>query len=71
MCAEAKPQDCHRSKMIGPALQEVGIELMHVCEDGRSVKSQSEVMALLAGGQLGLFGPEMPLTSRRRYRPRR
>ncbi|MCY4170886.1 MAG: DUF488 domain-containing protein [Bacteroidetes bacterium] len=54
MCAEAKPEQCHRSGMIGEALAEEGIEVEHLLNDGRSM-SQEKVMNIRTGGQEELF----------------
>jgi uncharacterized protein (DUF488 family) len=54
MCSEQKPQECHRSKLIGNSLREQGIEVAHIDEAGR-IKSQTQVDELLLGGQLSLF----------------
>jgi len=67
MCSEGRPEDCHRSKMIGEALAEAGIAVRHIDEQGRLL-SQLQVMDRLTGGQLDLFGGP-PLTSRKRYAP--
>jgi uncharacterized protein (DUF488 family) len=34
LCSESKPAECHRSKLIGPALQYNNIPLMHIDENG-------------------------------------
>src|SRR4051812_26651413 len=34
MCSEEKPQECHRSKLIGETLCEQGIEVRHIDEEG-------------------------------------
>ncbi|MBV9281131.1 MAG: DUF488 domain-containing protein [Chloroflexi bacterium] len=69
LCSESRPQDCHRSKLLGVALAEEGIVVMHLDEDGTPV-SQQEVMDRLLGGQLSLFD-DLPVgktaKSRRRY----
>jgi len=67
MCSEGHPENCHRSKMIGEALAEVGIAVRHIDEQGRLL-SQVQVMDRLTGGQLDLFGGPT-LTSRKRYAP--
>ena len=54
MCSEQKPEECHRSKLIGHTLQEKGLEVAHIDETGR-LKSQEEVDQALTGGQLSLF----------------
>jgi uncharacterized protein (DUF488 family) len=67
MCSEGKPEQCHRSKMIGEALAAAGIPVAHIDEDGRLL-TQAQVMDRLTGGQLDFFGGPM-LTSRKRYGP--
>jgi uncharacterized protein (DUF488 family) len=59
MCAEAKPQECHRSKLIGETLCEENIEVAHIDETGK-LKTQQEVTDLLEIGecQLSLFGDQ-------------
>lgn len=54
MCSEQKPEECHRSKLIGYTLRERGIEVAHIDESGK-LKSQAEVDHALTGGQLSLF----------------
>jgi uncharacterized protein (DUF488 family) len=46
MCAEAKPQECHRSKLIGETLVAQGIAVEHIDEAGEK-KGHNEVMRLL------------------------
>jgi uncharacterized protein (DUF488 family) len=67
MCSEGKPELCHRSKLIGKLLDERGISVLHIDENG-DLLSQAEVIARLTGGQLNLFG-EPDFTSRKRYEP--
>ncbi len=42
MCAELRPEKCHRSWMLTPPLQDHGFEVLHVTENG-DLKSQEEV----------------------------
>jgi hypothetical protein len=71
LCSESRPQDCHRSKLLGVALAEEGIEVMYLDEDGTPL-TQQEVMDRLLGGQLSLF-EDLPagkaVKSRGQYRP--
>jgi uncharacterized protein (DUF488 family) len=67
MCSEGRPEQCHRSKMIGEALAAAGIPVRHIDEDGHLL-TQNQVMDRLTGGQLDLFGGPV-LTSRKRYGP--
>jgi hypothetical protein len=34
MCAELDPASCHRSTLIGAALDEHGVEVVHILGDG-------------------------------------
>lgn len=65
MCSEGKPEMCHRSKLIGASLDEMGIPVLHIDEND-ALQSQDAVIARITGGQLGLFG-ELEFTSRKRY----
>jgi len=42
MCSERKPQDCHRSRLIGKTLLGKGINLQHINEQGEII-SQSQL----------------------------
>ena len=68
MCSELRPEQCHRSKLIGKVLAERGIRLRHIDADGRLVE-QATVIERITGGQLDLFGenPQV-LRSRGIYR---
>jgi uncharacterized protein (DUF488 family) len=66
MCSEGKPEQCHRSKLIGQELAGLGIPVVHIDENDALVQ-QEDVIFELTDGQLSLFGdPEF--TSRKRYR---
>ena len=68
MCSESKPEECHRSKLIGQELLNKDISLKHIVSDKR-VKSQQTVMNELTKGKgtVDLFGNEMDFTSRKSY----
>ncbi len=66
MCSEGKPAECHRSKLIGESLSELGIPVAHIDEND-TVRTQADLMLDLTEGQLNLFG-EHDFTSRKRYR---
>jgi uncharacterized protein (DUF488 family) len=70
MCSEGRPEECHRSKLIGETLDAQQIQVCHIDEDNRPC-TQAEVIQRLTGGQMDLFGPPT-FTSRKRYvsRPR-
>lgn len=65
MCSEGKPENCHRSKLLGVSLTDLNIPVAHIDENNQ-LKTQVEVIVQLTGGQLGLFG-EPAFTSRKRY----
>ena len=69
LCSEGKPEQCHRSKMIGEALAAADIPVRHIDEDGQLL-TQLRVMDRLTGGQFDFFGGP-GLTSRKRYGPGR
>lgn len=69
MCSEGKPEQCHRSKLIGESLAALGIPVAHIDENDE-LRSQDEVIQRLTGGQLSLFG-DYEFTSRKRYGPAR
>lgn len=65
MCSEGRPEECHRSKLIGMVLQSMGIEVAHIDFDGK-LRNQESVIDALTDGQMHLFEPS--LTSRKRYK---
>jgi hypothetical protein len=68
MCSEGKPENCHRSKLIGQTLTAEGFEVLHI-DDNNVVISQKDVLSRLTGGQPSLFGDDFfSFTSRKRYR---
>ncbi len=66
LCSEGNPGQCHRSKLIGVALSEKGIEVVHLLPDGTK-RTQAEVIAELTEGQGELFPTHF--MSRKQYRP--
>jgi hypothetical protein len=67
LCSELRPEQCHRSKLIGATLAAEGIDVAHLDENDAPL-TQQEVMLRLNRGQPSLFGDDfMPLTSRKRY----
>ncbi len=68
MCSESKPEECHRSKLIGQELLNKEISLKHIVSDKR-VKSQETVMNELTKGKgtVDLFGNAKDFTSRKSY----
>ena len=69
MCSELRPEQCHRSKLIGKHLEQVGISVLHVDENGSRI-CQSELIARITGGQEDLFGNSAQTSrSRGKYKP--
>jgi uncharacterized protein (DUF488 family) len=64
LCSEGKPWQCHRSKLVGAALLDEGIEVLHLLPDG-GIRTQDEVIQELTGGQGSLFGDHF--VSRKAY----
>lgn len=54
LCSEARPQDCHRPKLLAEMLVERGIRLSHIDERCELVE-HSEIAAKLRGPQLSMI----------------
>lgn len=54
MCSEGRPQECHRSKLIGTTLEAMGIEVRHIDETGE-LRTQAAAMDDITHGQLSFF----------------
>jgi uncharacterized protein (DUF488 family) len=65
MCSEGKPENCHRSKLIGATLADFGVDVVHIGAQEEEL-SQAEVLARIAPSQPNLFGTR--LASRKAYR---
>lgn len=68
MCSESKPEECHRSKLIGQELLKKHISVNHIISFDK-LKSQEMVMNELLKGKStrDLFGNEIDFTSRKSY----
>jgi len=68
MCSETKPEECHRSKLIGQELLKQNISMVHIVSSERT-KEQIEVMNEVTKGVgvIDLFGIETSFTSRKKY----
>lgn len=40
LCAEERPEHCHRSRLIAPALEAKGLRVMHLLHDGTAIPHQ-------------------------------
>jgi uncharacterized protein (DUF488 family) len=65
LCSESQPSQCHRAKLVGAALADEGINVLHLLPDGAS-RTQSEVIAEITNGQGNLFSEDF--VSRKVYR---
>lgn len=66
MCSELRPENCHRSKLVGEELARIGVPPCHIDADGRT-QTHDDVRKRFVGGQQLLF--DEPLTSAGRYEP--
>ncbi len=68
MCSESKPEECHRSKLVGQELLKSGISVNHIISS-KLVKSQETVMTELTKGlgTVDLFGNTKEFVSRKSY----
>ena len=67
MCSEGRPEECHRARLIGEALDVLHVPVVHIDENDALV-AHAAVIQRLTDGQLSLFGQE-EFTSRKRYAP--
>lgn len=75
LCSEGKPEECHRSKLIGMVLSEEGVPVLHLDETG-AVQTQKQIVNRLTnGGQLFLFGwegmPKKIVAARKKHSARK
>lgn len=68
MCSEAKPEECHRSKLIGRELAKKKVPLIHIISESMN-KWQVDLMNEIMEGrnEIDIFGNEAPLFSRKSY----
>ncbi len=68
MCSESKPEECHRSKLIGQELLNNGIVIKHIISTS-DIKSQVSVIDEIMKGKNinNLFGEDLDFTSRKNY----
>jgi uncharacterized protein (DUF488 family) len=68
MCSEAKPEECHRSKLIGQELLKQNISMVHIVSVVKTKEQVTLMNELTKGvGVIDLFGNEKSFTSRKRY----
>ena len=68
MCSELKPEECHRSKLIGVTLGDESIKVQHIDENDE-ISDQTSVIARISNGKQvrNIFG-EIEMTSRKKYK---
>jgi uncharacterized protein (DUF488 family) len=66
LCSEARPEDCHRTKLLAEMLAERGVSVRHINEHGNLVEHE-EIAAKIHGAQLTLVAGDLG-RSRRAYR---
>lgn len=70
MCSESKPSECHRTRLIGQALAQANVPVMHIDERGM-LSTQEMVLSEMQSGsqQVDLFSSPAFSTSIKRIRP--
>ena len=68
MCSESKPEECHRTKLIGEVLASKNINICHIDEKYR-LRTHTEIILKLTRGKntVDLFGNKESFTSRKKY----
>jgi uncharacterized protein (DUF488 family) len=56
MCGEGRPEECHRSQLIGNVLESEGLPVRHIDADGR-IRSQQDVSGVDRPGFVGELFP--------------
>lgn len=64
-CSELRPEHCHRTKLIGEVMTEMGVPVEHIDADG-SLTSHGAVMERLHDAQMSLLGGANHATRSRR-----
>lgn len=64
-CSELRPEHCHRARLIGEALAEMGVTVEHIDANG-SLTSHGAVMERLHDAQMSLVGEPHRATRSRR-----
>lgn len=69
MCSESKPEECHRSKLIGEELLKNNISIKHIVSKD-NIKTQEAVINELTKGKgtIDIFGESLDFTSRKSYK---
>ncbi|RKU30905.1 hypothetical protein C6497_03260 [Candidatus Poribacteria bacterium] len=65
MCAEEKPEHCHRTKLISTTLTDENLPVIHIDENSEEM-TQEQIIDRITRGQMNLFGDE-PFYSRKKH----
>ena len=65
MCAEEKPEQCHRTKLISTTLIDEDLPVVHIDENSEKM-TQEQIIDRITRGQMNLFGEE-PFYSRKKH----
>lgn len=57
MCAEGKPEHCHRAKLVSATLTDEDLPVVHIDENSEEM-TQEQIIDRITGGQMNLFGEE-------------
>ncbi|MYF99861.1 DUF488 domain-containing protein [Candidatus Poribacteria bacterium] len=57
MCAEEKPEHCHRTKLVCATLTDQDLPIVHIDENNEPM-TQEQIIDRITGGQMSLFGEE-------------
>lgn len=68
MCSEGRPEECHRSKLIGEVLNFEGIKVQHIDSEG-TLRDQQSVLKIITDGQITLFDKSFTSSKRHRIDP--
>jgi uncharacterized protein (DUF488 family) len=68
MCSESKPEECHRSKLIGQELLGHGIMVNHIISSEETKDQIVVIDEIMKGKNINnLFGESLDFTSRKNY----
>ena len=56
MCSERHPEECHRSKLIGDALEKDGVHIFHI-DENNSIQTQENIINRIVN-QSDMFGDD-------------
>ncbi len=60
MCAESKPENCHRSRLIGQTLSAEGIDIRHIDEVGQLISQEQALLRLSEAELASVLSRHLP-----------